>query len=70
MLFLNKMYEEEISDRLKRYRDQAQALAAGGYLGQARFTIEKILLLEPEDPKALKLYQDILEQEGAVRHEA
>jgi tetratricopeptide (TPR) repeat protein len=70
VLFLNKMYEEEISERLEKYRDQAQALAAKGYFGQAKFTAEKILLLEPEDRDALKLYQNILDQEEALRHEA
>lgn len=69
-LFLNKMYEEEIADRLTKYRKQAEGLAGEGYYGQARFTLEKILLLEPDDPKALKLYQTILEQqEEAQRHE-
>jgi len=69
-LFLNKMYKEEIEDRLVRYRSQAKALAAEGHYGQAKFTAEKILLLEPEDPQTLRLYQGILEQEEAKRHEA
>lgn len=62
-LFISKMYEEEISDRLERYRQQAEELANQGSLGQARFTAEKILLLEPEDPKALTLLQKILSEE-------
>jgi tetratricopeptide (TPR) repeat protein len=70
VLFLNKMYKEEIADRLEKYRDQAKGLAGEGYYGQARFTVEKILLLEPDDPKALRLYQKILEQEEVKRHEA
>lgn len=70
VLFLNKMYEQEITDRLEKYRDQAKALAGEGRWGQAKYTLEKILLLEPEDPQALRLYQSILEQEGAQPYEA
>lgn len=70
VLFLGKMYKEEITERLSLYRDQARALARDGHFGQARFTVEKILLLEPEDPQALSLYQNILEQEETFRHEA
>ncbi|OQA57210.1 MAG: hypothetical protein BWY42_00656 [Candidatus Omnitrophica bacterium ADurb.Bin277] len=70
MLFLNKIYEEEISDRLDRYRGEAQDFARQGHYGQARFSVEKILLLEPEDPQALKIHQSILQQEKASRYEA
>jgi len=70
ILFLNQMYEEEISDRLTRYRDQAQAFFQEGQLGRAKYTVEKILLLEPDDPKALRLYQEILSNDEARRHEA
>lgn len=70
VLFLGKMYKEEIAERLSLYRDRARELARDGHFGQARFTVEKILLLEPEDPQALSLYQNVLEQEEAFRHEA
>lgn len=70
-LFLNKMYEQEISDRLGHYRNQAEGLVESGHYGQARFALEKILLLEPDDPQALKLYRTVLEKrEGAEHHEA
>ena len=69
-LFLNKMYEQEVTDRLEKYRKQAKGLAAEGHLGQAKYTLEKILLLEPEDPQALKLYQNILERGEVKRREA
>ena len=62
-LFIHKMYKEEITDRLQQYREQAEELVAQGQFGQARFTVEKVLLLEPEDPQALTLYQKILAQE-------
>ncbi len=62
-LFVHKMYKEEISDRLQQYRQQAEDLVTKGQFGQARFTVEKVLLLEPEDPQALTLYQRIVAQE-------
>ncbi len=62
-LFIHKMYKEEIVDRLQQYRQQAEELVSRGQYGQARFTVEKVLLLEPEDPQALALYQEILVQE-------
>lgn len=69
-LFIHKMYKEEIADRMREYRQQAEGLAAKGQFGQAKFMVEKVLLLEPEDPQALALYQKILtheEQMGGVR---
>lgn len=66
-LFIHKMYKEEIADRLQQYRQQAEEFAADGQFGQARFTAEKILLLEPEDPRALALLQRIRGQEDNLR---
>jgi len=66
-LFIHKMYEEEISDRLEQYRSQAEDLAAQGQFGRARFTAEKVLMLEPEDPKALSILQNILSQQEKKR---
>ncbi|MFH0984216.1 MAG: hypothetical protein V1882_01640 [Candidatus Omnitrophota bacterium] len=68
-LFIHKMYKNEIADRLEQYRVQAEKLAAEGQLGQAQFTIEKILMLEPEDPKALSLLQKILSRKDRARSE-
>lgn len=69
-LFIHKMYEEEISDRLEQYRAQAEDLATQGQLGQARFTAEKILMLEPEDPKALAILQKVLSRMNETRSES
>ncbi len=66
-LFIHKMYKEEIAERLSRYRNDAEDLFVRGQLGQARFTAEKVLLLEPEDPQALALYQKIMAQEEKMR---
>ncbi|MFA5159909.1 MAG: hypothetical protein WC484_05320 [Candidatus Omnitrophota bacterium] len=69
-LFIHKMYKNEIADRLEQYRTQAEALAAQGQLGQAQFTAEKILMLEPEDPKALSILQKVLSHKDRTRSES
>jgi len=68
-LFIHKMYKNEISDRLEQYRTQAEELASQGQWGQAQFTVEKILMLEPEDPKALAILQKILAHQDRTRSE-
>ena len=62
-LFLSKMYQEEIGERVKKYRLEAEAFVNENKNDQARFTLQKILLLEPEDPEALKLMRKIQSQE-------
>lgn len=69
-LFMHKMYKDEIADRLEQYRVQAEDLALQGQLGQAKFTAEKILMLEPEDPKALAILQKILASRNRTRSES
>lgn len=69
-LFLHKMYKEEIADRLEQYRVEAEDLASQGFFGQAQFTAEKILMLEPEDPKALAVLQKVLSHMDRTRSEA
>ena len=69
-LFIHKMYKEEIADRLEQYRTQAEDLAMQGQFGQAQFTAEKILMLEPEDPKALNILQKILSHVDRTRSES
>jgi tetratricopeptide (TPR) repeat protein len=69
-LFIHKMYKEEISDRLEQYRSQAEEQANQGQFGRARFTAEKILMLEPEDPKALTILQSILSRQEGKRSES
>lgn len=69
-LFIHKMYKNEIADRLEQYRTQAEELAAQGQLGQAQFTAEKILMLEPEDPKALSILQKVLSRRDGTRSES
>jgi Tfp pilus assembly protein PilF len=69
-LFVHKMYKEEIADRLEQSRVQAEELVNQGKLGQAQFTAEKVLMLEPEDPKALAILQKIYSQMERKRSES
>lgn len=69
-LFIHKMYKNEIADRLEQYRTEAEDLAVRGQLGQAQFTAEKILMLEPEDPKALAILQKVLSRRDGTRSES
>jgi tetratricopeptide (TPR) repeat protein len=69
-LFIHKMYKEEIADRLEQYRVEAEDLTSQGRFGQAQFTAEKILMLEPEDPKALAVLQKVLSHMDRTRSEA
>lgn len=69
-LFIHKMYKEEIADRLEEYRGQAEDLVAEGQFSQAQFAAEKILMLEPEDPKALSILQEILSHKERTRSES
>jgi len=69
-LFIHKMYKEEIADRLEQYRSQAEEFAAHGQFGQAKFTAEKVLMLEPEDPKALAIFQKVLSHKDRTRSES
>jgi tetratricopeptide (TPR) repeat protein len=69
-LFIHKMYKNEIADRLEKYRTEAEGLAAQGQFGQAQFTAEKILMLEPEDPKALSILQKVLSRKDGTRSES
>ena len=57
------MQKEEIGERVKKYRNEAQALANDNKDEQAKFTLQKILLLEPEDPEALSLMKSLQSKE-------
>lgn len=58
-LILKQMYQTEIHGRIRRYHHQAKQHIKKGQWGAARITVEKILLLAPDDSEALKLYQQI-----------
>jgi len=63
-LFLSKMYKEEIGDRVKKYRSEAKDLMDQNKNEQARFSLQKILTLEPEDPEALRLFSQLQKKEA------
>ena len=56
---LSEMRREEIQLRIKQYRLQAEQWIEKGQWGAARLTVEKILLLQPEDQTALRLLKEI-----------
>lgn len=64
-LFLSKMYQEEIGERVKKYRGEAEAFLDQNKDEQAKFTIQKILMLEPEDPEALSLFRRLQKKAAA-----
>ncbi len=61
-LYLKKMAEDEIRERIEKYREQAEQWIQQGRWGAAKLTVEKILLLVPEDQEALQLYDEIRTQ--------
>jgi len=65
-LFVSKMYREEIAERIVSYGNLADVFLRDGRVNQARFTVEKVLLLEPENPQALKLLQDVVDLEEVL----
>lgn len=64
-LILKQMYQTEIRGRIRRYHRQAKQYIKNGQWGAARITVEKTLLLAPDDPEALKLYQQIKDHNKA-----
>jgi tetratricopeptide (TPR) repeat protein len=66
-LVLKQMYQGEIQTRISAYKDQAKTWIESGKWGAARLAVEKILLLEPEDREALRLYDKIKEHRKAVK---
>jgi len=64
------MYKNEIAERLEQYRSEAENLAQQGKFGPAQFTAEKVLMLEPEDPKALAILQNVVSARNRARSES
>ena len=58
-LIRQRMLRDEAEARLERYREQTQEAVQAGRWGVAKVAVEKILLLAPEDPDALKLQERI-----------
>ena len=58
-LAIRRIYQAEIDARVYTYLDQAEEWINSGRWGAARLAIEKVLLLDPENRKALKLYKKV-----------
>lgn len=56
---VNRMYRDELKEKVERYHEELDEHMAKGRWGIARFTVQKILLLAPEDTRALKKYEEI-----------
>jgi len=54
-LFLQDVYEEEITSRIERYTQQAEEAVTAKRWGAARMAVEKVLLLDPANARAKKL---------------
>ena len=55
VLVRNKMAREESNERVGAYLIQARKAIQAGRVGEARLTLNKILLLEPENREALEM---------------
>ena len=56
---VTRVYDEEIDERTRVYLKQAKELITEGKLSRARFTLQKLLLINPLHAEANKLYQDL-----------
>ncbi len=63
-IFLKKMYETEADERIVKYKNQVKKQIEAGEWGTAKLTVEKILLLSPEDKEARNLYEQIQKREA------
>lgn len=60
---VTRVYDREIENRVETYLKQAKQLIAEQKLNQARFTLQKLLLINPLNEEARELYND-LDQPG------
>ena len=63
---VKKIYEEEANDRVRGYFAEAKEYLKSRKYGQARFTVEKILLLDPLNKEAQALYEELKNKSGQV----
>lgn len=58
-MVLEQSAQDEIKMRIKNYKRQAKRHLSQGQGGHARVAVEKILMLDPSDPDALRLKEDL-----------
>ncbi len=59
---VTRVYDQEIEERTRVYLKQAKELITQGKRAQARFTLQKLLLIDPLHVEANKLYKDLKEK--------
>lgn len=59
VVVLQRMYQREIKSRIDRYLAEAKEALSINRIGTAKLSLEKVLLLEPENKEALKLYKTL-----------
>ncbi len=59
---VTRVYDQEIEQRTRVYLKQAKEFLAKGKQAQARFTLQKLLLVNPLHQEANKLYKDLREK--------
>jgi len=65
---VTRVYDAEIDIRVRQYLVQAKDLIQQGKLAQARFNLQKLLLINPLHEEANKLYKQVNQQsEPAAR---
>ncbi|MBI4387968.1 MAG: hypothetical protein HY582_02870 [Candidatus Omnitrophica bacterium] len=57
------VYDEEAKERVRKLWVEVRNCLNKERFGQARFALEKILLLDPENQEAQKLYQDLKQKQ-------
>lgn len=65
LLVRQEIARGEIKDRVETYVEQVKSYIQAGRWGAARMTVDKILLLQPENKQALKLQKKILSHNEA-----
>ena len=56
---VTRVYDSEIEERAHQYLERAKQLMAEQKWGQARFTLQKLILISPLHPEANKLYEEL-----------
>ncbi len=52
---IQQVYRDEVTERIEHYREVARAAESAGRWGEALFAAQKLLILSPSDPEALRL---------------
>ena len=61
-LIHSELVQTEIKDRVERYQTQANEAFSEGRLGEARFAVDKLLLIDPENESGLLLRDRLREK--------